>query len=61
MFDFRPEIVFGAVLGVKQQGLDDQLPSLGIVFEAFKTLVQFKGVALPMQQSSREVQENLFS
>ena len=35
IFDFRPsEIAFGAVLGVKQQELDDQLPNLVIVFEA---------------------------
>ena len=29
-------MAFGAVLGVKQQELDDQLSNLVIVFEAFK-------------------------
>ena len=36
---FRPsEIAFGAVLGVKQQELDGQLPNLVIVFEAFNAI-----------------------
>ena len=35
IFEFRPsEIAFGAVLGGKQQELDDQRPLLVIVFEA---------------------------
>ena len=36
-FDFKcSEIIFGAIFGVKQQELDNQLPNLVIVFEAFK-------------------------
>ena len=57
ILDFRPsEIAFGAVLGVKQQELDDQLPNLLIVFGAKFTLPQFKGVA----QLPSEAQEKIF-
>ena len=51
---------FWCCLGVKQQELDDQLPNLVIVLEAFKTLAQFKAVTLQMQQSSRDAQEKFF-
>ena len=36
------EIVFGAILGVKQQELHNILPNLVIVFEAFKHLQNLK-------------------
>ena len=62
--DFRlSEIVFGAVLGVNQQELDDQLPNLVIVFEAFKRSHNLKAwlCFTPLrQQSSHEAWEKFF-
>ena len=49
--------------GVKQQELDDQLPNLVIVFEAFKhshNLKVWLCFALQRQQSSHEAWENFF-